>query len=185
MNFTHMVKALGYVPKAYKIYTDTDEAVDQWIAMGGFNASTEAIVNYLGDQVVKLIGYTTWTAITWDDDAANVLRCIVIDHRYTLIQIINLVRNGKEPDMNELANIAGQIVVNFENARQTSAIDSSSVASPMQALTVLSMLFQVLQYLKTLKQDNDTNVTPQPNQDTQRPVLAFVRQLFGRAQHAR
>lgn len=162
MNLTNILNALTYLPNTIRIYTDWNMAQAEWKRIGGFNAGTGELVDFVGGYSVHGMEYATWTRISWDDEIAKAIHFILINHRETVVELIELVRQDKEPDAEKITQIAAS-VGSIEKA-----------GSPMTAIYVLSTIFQILQYLKSQQEGTTQTI------ETSRPVLTFVKKIFGK-----
>lgn len=170
-------KYYGCYRKGKRILSDWEKLQAEWIRIGGFNASTGELLNFLSGFSLYLVEYATWTVIELDDQMAKVVRDILIDHRDILISLIDWVRSEHKPSAAELgvlAEMAGML--------PEGVLPEEEYSQPMMVLYILINIYQALVFLKTLRKDN---VPPLPAPDTtpqpiNRPVLHFIRQLFGK-----
>jgi hypothetical protein len=172
LNLSDIFTALGYFPKTIRVISDGKEAFVEWQRIGGSNASTADLLNFLSNYSVNLVEYATWTPITTDDQIVQIIRYILIDHRDSIIQLLDWIKQDKEPSTVELMNMAEAVSVST----------TEECNSPTTVLYVLMAILQALRYLKT-----EQNVTPNTIEkitvdppEANRPVLNFVRKVFGK-----
>jgi len=158
-----------YYCKYRRIKSDWNRAVAEWNRIGGINASTGLLLNFANDYSLILVEYATWTTwTTLDDEAMAMVRYVLVVRRDTLINMIDWVRRGHEPNTTELL------------ALTESACTSPTALSP---LTILSILLAIYQTLQHLKKQNTVPPTPEPTPEPperKRPVITFIRKIFGK-----
>jgi hypothetical protein len=144
-----------------RIKSDFAKMLEAWNTIGGFQASTELLLNFVNDYSLLIVEYATWTKIELDDIIVKMIRYILMDYRDVLVKMIDCIRNGREMTMPELSAMV-------ENVHAADEYES-----PMTVLYILSILWQVLQFLKL--RDADT-VPPL----RKRPVINLIRTIFNK-----
>ena len=159
----------NYYRKARRIQSDWNSFVTEWNCIGGFNASTQQLIDLLDRFSLTLVEYTTWTPIEWDDMVAKVIRDVLSEHRSTVINIIDWSRQGREPSVEEVQALS-------------MSAGSDEYGSPMTVLYILTTIFQALQYLRSLQKDGQTDNPPnvEPAPVPKRPVINFIRKIFNK-----
>ena len=167
-------QGIGMYLKCRRIKRDIQAALEVWQRIGGFDASTGQLLNFASDYSVNLVEYATWTPIEWDDQITIMIRNILIDHRDTVILMIEWVRQGRNPSVHEMTAMAEDIHISANNES----------GSPMDVLYIISLLYQALMWLKTQKKttpDDDTQPTVKPpTTEPKRPILNFIRKVFNK-----
>jgi hypothetical protein len=162
---------LDWYWKWARIKSDFDKMRVEWQRMGGFKASTGKLINFAGDYSLLCIEYARWTPTPLDDQIAKAVRYVVTDHRTIVVGLIDWVRRGHEPQTQELTALA--------EMASTPPTDGE-LGSPMMTLYIVTALYQVLGFLKSLDSETSPappNVEPQP---VKQPLLTFIRQLLRR-----
>jgi hypothetical protein len=161
----------GYYCKARKVQSDWNKMKAKWTSIGGINADTELLLDFLNEYALLCVEYATWTPTTLDDKGIAVIRYILTTHRSLVTTMINAVRTGKEFEPSDLANMAFAV-----------GIDSNNVGVP--PLTVLGILINIYQALLLLKkEDTETPPVPDttpPTPEPKRPIINFIRAIFKR-----
>jgi len=143
----------------------------EWQRMGGFKASSAQLIDFVGGYSLLCVEYAKWTPTPLDDEIVKAVRYVITEHRDIVASLIDWVRSGREPQAHELKALAEIVSVS-----QT----ESECGSPMMVLYIITALYQILRFLKSL----DTGITPAPPiiepQPVNRPVVNFIRKLFGR-----
>jgi len=171
-SFTNLWTYYGYFCKARRVQSDFAKAREAWNSIGGFNASTGKLLNFVNEHSLVLVEYATWTATDLDDQAIAMIRLILIDHRDTLETMIDRIRNGQNMTTTEMLAMTEVV-----------SVVPNEYGDPMSVLFILSILYQTLLLLRKQKlptPDTDT-VPPEP---VKRPVLNFIRKLFNNRQFA-
>ena len=173
-------QGIGAYLKCRRIKRDIAEALAEWLRIGGFNASTSALLNFVSKFSVNLVEYATWTPIEWDDQIARMIRDTLIDHRDVIICILDWIRRGQEPSLQEFTAMAESVYVS----------SNDEYGSPMTVLHIITIIYHALMYLKLRTEtntvpvldDDDTKpmVEPPPVPEPKRPVLNFIRKVFGK-----
>jgi len=159
---------LDWYWKGRRIQNDFNRARAEWERIGGFEASTEQLLNFIDAQSLHLVEYATWTPIEFDDQIAKLIRTILTNHRDVLRNLIVWVRHGYRPSAPELALLAEDI----------HRLADDECGSPMTALYIISILYHALLWLQAA-----TNSVPTPDiepQPVRRPVRNLIRKLFER-----
>ena len=166
-------QGIGAYRKYVRVTTDIEEALAEWDRIGGFKASTGALLNYVSKYAVNLVEYATWTPIEWDDHVTKIIRDVLIDHRDAVMCLIEWIRREHEPSLLEFTAMAEAIHVS----------SNDEYGSPMTVLYIIGMLYHMLIWLKAKQEavpdDGETAVEPVPV-PVRRPVLNFVRKLFNK-----
>jgi hypothetical protein len=168
--FTGIWTYYNYYKRCKRIQSDWQQVVAEWNRIRGFEASTEQLLDFLDRMCLYAIEYATWTAITWDDDIARLIRSVLTTHRDIITVMIGWVRRDHVPTREEMEIVGGLVSTHAEE-----------YGSPMMVLQIVSTIFHVLVYLKSLRTDGQ--VTPDTMPDTappKRPVIHFVRKIFNR-----
>jgi len=160
----------NYYRKARRIMSDWRQVVAEWNRIRGFEASTEQLLDFLDRMSVYAVEYATWTAITWDDDIAYLVRSVLTNHRDIIVLMVGWVRRDHVPTREEMEIVGGQI-----------GSHTDEYGSPMVVLQIVSTIFHVLVYLKSLRTDGQVVPDIKPdNAPPKRPVIKFVRKIFNR-----
>jgi len=168
--FTNIWTYYGYYRKYKRITSDWQQVVAEWNRIGGFAASTECLLDFLDRQSVYAVEYATWTVMTWDDAAARLIRSVLTNYRDVVALLISWVRRDHVPTSEEM-----EIVGGVAGAR------GEEHGSPMMVLQIVSTIFHVLVYLKSLKTDGQVMPDTEPdNTPPKRPVRNFVRKILNR-----
>jgi len=166
---TNLFTYLAYIRNVKRIKSDWNKAVEEWKRIGGINASTGQLLNFMYDYSLTLVEYATWTETDLDDKAIAMIRSVLIDHRDTLICMIDWLRKGREPNTTELITIT-----------ESACASPNEYGSPLTILSILLTIYQVLYHL--MMQGTEP---PQPTPDTipperKRPVITFIRKIFNK-----
>jgi len=156
----------GYYRKARRLQSDWEQVKAEWNRIGGFEAGTEQLLDFLNGCSLILVEYATWTPNALDDQIAGMIRSILADHRNILESMIDRIRRGEEPSKPELSAMM-----------ETVSVSSGEYGSLMTVLYILSLVFQALQFLKTLQPDGTSKPEIEPPRP-KRPVVNFVRKIF-------
>ena len=162
---------LDWYWKWERVKADFDRMRIEWQRMGGFKASTGKLLNFVGDYSLLCVEYAKWTPTPLDDEIVKAVRYVITDHRGIMISLIDWVRRGHEPQVEELTALA-EIV-------STTPTDAEC-GSPMMTLYVVSALYQILRFLKSLNTETVPpntvpNIEPQP---VKRPIINRVRNFL-------
>jgi hypothetical protein len=173
----HAPTYLDWHQKWMRVKSDFAVMREEWVRMGGFKANTGKLLDFLSDYSLLCVEYAKWTPTTIDDQIVKAVRYVITDHRDILMVMIEWIRQGHEPQAQELEALA--------EVASTSVVDGE-YGSPMMTLYIIATLYQILQFLKSL----DKGGIPKPPQpDTipkieplsvNRPVLNLIRKLFGK-----
>jgi hypothetical protein len=160
----------GYYCKARKIQSDFDMMKSKWTSIGGINADTPQLIDFLEEYAQFCAEYATWTPTQLDDKGAGIILYILKTHRNIVQTLINAVRTDREIKPLELADIAFE-VGDWNNPS----------VSPLTVLGFLINIYHVLQYLKndSIEPPPQPEVVP-PTPEPKRPVINFLRALFNR-----
>ena len=178
--FQNIIALLRNIPSgitAYRRYvqfkSDMELLLADWTRIGGFNASTGELLNFMTKFSVNLVEYATWTPITADDLIATFIRDILIDHRDIVIHLIDWVRYGHEPTLQELTTMAEEI----------HASSDKEYGSPMTALYIIGILYHALVWLRTGRELLPTpDTTPNVVRPlVRRPIRNLVQKLFNKS----
>ena len=164
-----------------RVKTDVKAALEKWDDIDGFNASTETLLNYLGEYAVCLVEYTSWTTTKIDDQIAALIRNVLINHRNIAATIINWIRSGHNPGMQELTAMTADICYAAEGSTSGS---TPSGSTPMDILFIITALYRLLMQLIQLRNENTTEppVIPEPvlPEVERQPIRNLIRKLFGK-----
>ena len=138
----------------------------EWQRMEGFTASTAELLDFTRDYSLLCVEYATWTPTPLDDQIVKAIRYVVTTHRSIVASLIDWVRSGNEPQTHELKALAEMASESPTNAE---------CGSPMMILYIITTLYQILQFLKSLE---TTPIPPEP-QPVNRPVRNFIKNIFG------
>ena len=168
-----------------RVKTDVEEAMAEWERIGKFEASTRDLINFMYKFSVNLVEYAKWTPTEYDDIAAILIRNVLSDHRDIIVRMIDWVRGGHEPTLQEFTVMAEGIYAVANNEIGSKIGNGSSnelYGSPMNVLFVITTLYRVL---KWLKEQRDTPPGPIPNPfptppPVRRPIRNLVQKIFNR-----
>jgi len=155
-----------------RVKTDLEGAQAEWERIGKFEASTKDLINFMYKFSVNLVEYTTWTPTEYDDMAAILIRNVLTDHRDIIVRMIDWVRGGHEPTLQEFTAMTEGIYVTAEN---------ELYGSPMNVLFVITTLYRVLKWLKEQKNPlpgPDPTPFPTPPPPVRRPIRNLFQKLF-------
>ena len=173
-NFKNILSTLRNIPKYFDWYwkwqrmkIDYETMRVEWHRMGGFQASTAKLLDFTRDYSLLCVEYATWTPTPLDDQIVKAVRYVVTNHRDIVVSLIDWVRRGREPQTLELKALA-------EMASESPT--NSEYGSPMMILYIITTLYQVLRFLKSLENvPIPPNVEPQP---VRRPILDRLRNFL-------
>jgi hypothetical protein len=160
---------LDWYWKWERMKSDFDVMRTEWHHMGGFSASTGRLLNFASDYSLLCVEYAAWTPTPHDDTIVKAVRYVITDHRDIMINLIDWVRHGHEPETHELKALAEIVSVSTVDAEY---------ASPMMILYIIAALYQILRFLKSLKQETipePPKVEPQP---VRRPLINAIRNFL-------
>jgi hypothetical protein len=183
--FDNIIALLRNISGGYTAYTryvrvttDTKQALQAWDRIGGFSANTGVLLDFLDDYTVNLVEYAKWTPIEADDLIAKTIQDVLKNHRETVINIVEWVRKGHNPSVQEFSALATDIHLSSDTEH------GAEYGSPMDVLYIISIIYHVLMFLKPRTipaPDTDTKPTVEPpNTETKRPLRDFLRKLFNR-----
>jgi hypothetical protein len=175
-NFLEHIDSIRRIPtyldwfwKGRRIQADFRRMKAEWIRIGGFKASPGQLLNFVSDYSLLCVEYATWTPTTIDDNIVKAVRYVITEHRDIVIGLIDWIRGGHEPNVEELKALAEMV--------SASPVDSE-YSSPMMILYVISALYQILRFLKSLE---TTPTPPKPEVEpspVRQPVLNLVRNFL-------
>jgi hypothetical protein len=154
--FCNVPTYLDWFWKGRRIQADYKKVKAEWQHIGGLNAGTQQLLDFLGNHSVLPVEYASWTPTVLDDQIAKVVRTVIIDHRDILTHMIEWVRKGHEPNTDELSAVVEQI-----------GSTTNEYGSPMTVLYILSLIYRLLQFLR------DNPVLPKPDK-TPMPKIEVV-----------
>jgi hypothetical protein len=165
---------LDWHRKWMRIQADFAKFLAEWNRIGGFRAPTKQLLDLLGNYAVCIVEYATWTPLQFDEQIAKMIHYVVTNYRDALKIIIDRIRNGKEPTVLELEAIAVD-----------TRMSDGEYGSPMTTLYVLTLIYHVLLYLRSLQTGipiAPDNIIPRPHIDpplpVKRPVINFIQTIF-------
>jgi len=158
------------------VKADFDRMRAEWNRIGGFKASSDTLINFTSDYSLLCVEYAKWTPTPLDDHIVKAVRYVITEHRDIVISLIDWVRGGYEPQAHELKVLAEMASV---------APADADCGSPMMTLYIITALYQVLRFLKSL----DTKPIPAPPNveplPVNRPILNTIRKFLGRREAGR
>jgi len=164
---------LDWYWKWERVKADFDRMRGEWQRMGGFKASTTKLINFVSDYSLLCVCYAKWTPTPLDDEIVKAVRYVITNHRDIVASLIDWVRSGYEPQAQEIKALAEMASVPTTDAEY---------GSPMMTLYIITALYQILRFLKSL----DTEIVPTPPnvepQPVRRPIINLVRNFLTRRQ---
>jgi len=157
---------LDWYWKGERMKSDFNRMRCEWHRMGGFKASSAELLDFTGDYSLLCVEYATWTPTPLDDQIVKAVRYVVTTHRDIVASLIDWVRGGHEPQSQELKALAEMASASPTNAE---------CGSPMMILYIITTLYQILRFLKSLDSEN-IPAPPEP-QPVRRPVLGRIKKF--------
>ena len=161
----------GYL-KLKRMQADFNAAIAEWNTIGGFNAPSQTLVQFIEAKALLLVEYASWTPTKIDDYFASIIHCVIADHREIIMHMIEWVRTGHTLTAQELSAITEHVC----------HVPMDEFGDPVTTLYILTVLYQALQFLR------DKQIVPIVLPDTviiepppvKRPVLNFIKTIFGK-----
>jgi len=158
--FTSLWSCITAVRRLQRIKTDITLVVAEWNRIGGFNASTELLLQFLKCSSLTLVEYATWTETDIDDKMIAMVRLVLTDYQDTLMTMINRIRGGQTITATEI----------------TADVTSVGYGDPMTILLILVNLYRMLVWLR-----DTTLPAPDTAPEPKRPVLNIIKKIFGKS----
>jgi len=171
-SFTSLFTYLDYLRKIKRVKSDCVKAIEEWYRIGGFEADTGLLLNYVNDYAQVLIEYATWTPTEIDDWIFGLLHEVLITHQDMIIMFIDQIRAHKTMSASDMINMTESV-----------SMMSGEYGNAMTVLMLLTNLYQVLIWLRNNKFPIPDTIPPQPDTtppERKRPIITFIRKICGK-----